>query len=886
MSQEVDQLVNAIIEGDDDFSVKEVSLPGDELLAWMVQGVLELSGKVTRNDNRYVHQYSTSIELFPSYNFPDDWPPEQRAGTEEALGPALDALEKDIKEKMESWNHKIYRELEEEYNYSISDEAISSWAEANDIFFSEDGDEADQGLTFDQLSDSAKDDYRWKFDQRHNDTEWWSEPVILEWKWLLEKKGFTDVEINFSGFSSQGDGASFTGHLSDAKTYLIGPDPLTFPENEREQLSEGRDDDFEVKDVAHPLSPDEVALMVKAVLRRANVRRLHIRPSALVKTDRSVYGEIRGTTKDAEQQINMALTRLPALPGYIIKPWLNMSMTNWGGNPRRQKFAVHINSILPMNEAEQSDKDDLKDVSGPGEPRKQRPIKDIKTTADYKEYEQRVAEFFQREGINNLSAMSDAEGNTIQDEFSWRPCDCCRRQLGGTRIQASGYNPTTGEIQEYKICTDCEYYAAYGQLDDMTMMDMKDEPEAPIQERYGGAEQERGIWYHGTSAKLIPKILSQGLITDPKVRAWDADPYPTSTVQATRKSLPGIYVTTRLGTATSSAQKVAHRDKSNQAIVVMELQPRSLIADEDDVNSHLKHIEDHLQGSQYHHVWPYMAEVYPDQIKPGQEEYIQQAQKRKLDWVNRIARYLVHGYNAAEKTGHPELEKQVKEMLFNEGFRVMLERNVAYIKDNWDLSQWKKQWHEGFGDYDNAPPIPDVDEAEAKWLAFSDKLARTLKDKARPIKDKSGFKMRDTGRATSNIGFTGSNRIICIIERTDARTPDYHSTMIVHYGKPPEKLIKDWNEGIGQLQPGDIVYKNKVSEEWTFEIKPWKNCKSINYCLGESHVGGHTFPARMDDGSLKEIAETQIKVFMAAGQFEPGKWKNVWEWFKQAQQEA
>lgn len=883
MSQEVDQLISAIIEGDDDFSVKEVSLPGDELLAWMVQGVLEISGKVTRSDSHYVHQYSTSIELFVSYNFPDDWPVEQRNGTEEALGPALDALEKDIKEKMVSWNHKIYRELEAAYDDSISDEAISSWAEANDIRFDENGDEADAGVTFDELDDRAKDDYRYKFDQRHNDVEWWSEQVKLEWAWLLDKKGFTDVEINFSGFSSQGDGASFTGHLSDAKTYLIGPDPLTFPENEREQLGEAIDD-FQVKDLAHPESPDEVARMVMAVLRRANVRRLRITPTVLVKSDRAVRGEIKGTKAEAEQQINMALTRLPPMPNYILNVWTDsLARGDWRPGARR-KFYVNINSRLPMNEAEQSDKDDLKDVSGPGEPRNQRPITNIKTTADYKEYEQRVAEFFQREGINCLNGMSDAEGNTIQDEFSHRPCDCCHRPLSGTRIQANGYNPTTGEIQEYRICTDCEYYAAYGQLDDMTMMDMKEEP--PIQERHGGAEQERGIWYHGTSAKLIPQILSQGLITEPKVRAWDKDPYPTSTVQATRKSLPGIYLTSNLGTATSSAQKVAHRDKTNQAIVVMEIQPRSLIADEDDVNSHLKYIEAHLQGSQYHHVWPYMAEVYPDQIKAGQEEYIRDAQKRKLDWVNRTTRYLVHGYNAAEQNGHPELEKRVKELLYNEGYRVMLERNVAYIKDNWDLSQWKKQWHEGFGDYDNAPPIPDVDQAEAKWLAFSDQLARTLKDKARSVKDKSGFRMRDTGRATANIGFSGSNRIICVIERTDARSPEYHSTMVVHYGKPPEKLIKDWNEGIGQLRPGDIVYKNQVSEGWTYEIKPWKSCKSISYLLGESRVGGHTFPSRLDDGSLRMVAETQIKVFMAAGRFEPSKWKNVWEWFKQAQQEA
>lgn len=38
--------------------------------------------------------------------------------------------------------------------------------------------------------------------------------VTEEWTTALHKLGFTDVEINWTGFCSQGDGASFTGRLS------------------------------------------------------------------------------------------------------------------------------------------------------------------------------------------------------------------------------------------------------------------------------------------------------------------------------------------------------------------------------------------------------------------------------------------------------------------------------------------------------------------------------------------------------------------------------------------------------------------------------------------------------------------------------------------------
>lgn len=95
------------------------------------------------------------------------------------------------------------------------------------------------------------------------------------------------------------------------------------------------------------------------------------------------------------------------------------------------------------------------------------------TLDEYKDFVRRVEGFFRREGINNLSMdIYESEGC-----FSWTPCDCCGRPLGGYRYRASGYNPETQEIHEYEVCEyevcqDCLYYAAYGMLDDMTMMDI------------------------------------------------------------------------------------------------------------------------------------------------------------------------------------------------------------------------------------------------------------------------------------------------------------------------------------------------------------------------------------------------------------------------------
>jgi len=89
------------------------------------------------------------------------------------------------------------------------------------------------------------------------------------------------------------------------------------------------------------------------------------------------------------------------------------------------------------------------------------------TREEYTSYEKRVAAFFEREGITNLSTDYEKNGEAY---FSWRPCDCCGTPLGGNRKHATGYNPTTKEIYEYEVCQDCIYYAEYGQLDDMTML--------------------------------------------------------------------------------------------------------------------------------------------------------------------------------------------------------------------------------------------------------------------------------------------------------------------------------------------------------------------------------------------------------------------------------
>ena len=98
-------------------------------------------------------------------------------------------------------------------------------------------------------------------------------------------------------------------------------------------------------------------------------------------------------------------------------------------------------------------------------------LKHIENQKDYDKYKARVASFLEREGIDCLSIKQLPDGEYSESYFSFSNCECCGRPLGGDRYLCSGYQPESNNIFDYEICDDCLYYAEYGQLDDMTMMD-------------------------------------------------------------------------------------------------------------------------------------------------------------------------------------------------------------------------------------------------------------------------------------------------------------------------------------------------------------------------------------------------------------------------------
>jgi hypothetical protein len=85
-------------------------------------------------------------------------------------------------------------------------------------FYSEDYKE----YTFDELSQEAKDHAieNERSSMYESMGDWWYEPIIEGETEKLESEGFDDIEIQFTGFNSQGDGASFTGKISDKAIFV------------------------------------------------------------------------------------------------------------------------------------------------------------------------------------------------------------------------------------------------------------------------------------------------------------------------------------------------------------------------------------------------------------------------------------------------------------------------------------------------------------------------------------------------------------------------------------------------------------------------------------------------------------------------------------------
>jgi hypothetical protein len=287
------------------------------------------------------------------------------------------------------------------------------------------------------------------------------------------------------------------------------------------------------------------------------------------------------------------------------------------------------------------------------------------------------------------------------------------------------------------------------------------------------AKADKIIVYHGTSYKNLSSILSQGLIPNPKQRAWSEDPN-TGFYQASRQSLEGIYVSTNLGTASGAATNAKNREdmKNGSVIVVCEIQPKTAFLDEDDLM-----MLDRFNNNEYQ-----LADLFCLIIKDPTDEFVRLQFENFVELFKRMT-------SEYEGMDNPQLIASLHDSLWN-FFKKSIQRKVAYIEDY--------TFSKKLRDYKINVEKPNATISEREFLQAKDVLTKSLKKMANPynLKNRNEYS-RFTSRINSPIRFSGVNKIIAIVHKPF----DYKERPRVVYGQVPEDFVKQYREAIGDWNP-------------------------------------------------------------------------------------
>jgi hypothetical protein len=295
-------------------------------------------------------------------------------------------------------------------------------------------------------------------------------------------------------------------------------------------------------------------------------------------------------------------------------------------------------------------------------------------------------------------------------------------------------------------------------------------------ERYSKSKSHRNLWYHGTSSKYLKNILSNGLIVDAKEKSWDTDPDASSSTPD-RTSYGGVYVTNNFTTASSAAWRVARRTEKDTMIVVMQLHPRGLVADEDSLVGRLKYFPDSVA------LFFYRVLTYGTPY----QEYSDSVEKSKNEWVEKFLNQTEYELGELPR----ELRDRVISLLKEEGFLASVTRIVSYVTDNY---MWQREWDSRKYKSEDIPPLPKPQEGEQVYRNFIDKLTKLLK--IIPGKKET----HSVGRSLVNIGYRGKNKIICILVIPERMKPDSDKTVYVAYGSVPDSVKEEIRQTFGERE--------------------------------------------------------------------------------------
>ena len=322
------------------------------------------------------------------------------------------------------------------------------------------------------------------------------------------------------------------------------------------------------------------------------------------------------------------------------------------------------------------------------------------------------------------------------------------------------------------------------------------------------------VMYHGTSSKFLKNILSNGLVPNPKQKAWDEDKdAETNPGQITRRSVGGVYFANNFLTATSSAKTTVDKFGGEELVIIANIQERSAFADEDTLRFKLERLVHQfaeesglLSGNNKLFMMGYFLGV--GELPQGNKVLYK-------NFANTANSFL-------GRSKQPANESATRDFL--DSYLEMEYAKYMAMKDNY---YYKKEFISGYAAayrgkdaeginarekeaelYYNMPEY-EVRESEEKYLKSMDALTRSYKQWA--VREPNS--VIHTLRVDDVVNFRGRNKIVCMFiwrTREDYDDPNDKTTATIVYGDMPEEAKQDikrsWG-GFEVIKNGKMVDK-------------------------------------------------------------------------------
>lgn len=271
------------------------------------------------------------------------------------------------------------------------------------------------------------------------------------------------------------------------------------------------------------------------------------------------------------------------------------------------------------------------------------------------------------------------------------------------------------------------------------------------------------IFYHGTSKKHLPSILKHGLRADKTGSGWSGSERGNVYMRGL-KSYGGVYMTDNIDRSYVAASAASDLNRDGITVII-QFQPRSGVLDEDTVE---KEIAEHLEEDLGAHAMP----RFLNDLNQDPDAVIDNIfdSSENLEIFGEAVDTIPHGRK-----------------ILTQFLKVYAIRIIAYMvldPSEWDLDD----------EYVNNPPvpIPDTQTAEAQYRNELDKISRLFKKLAY---DKNYQMDRGTRsiRSFEDITFTGTNRIIGIVDNEDKPDENGEITHRILYGQVPKQAVDDFS---------------------------------------------------------------------------------------------